>query len=74
MIVKCIVPMCKEIGEGVPGRPYACARHARWLVPSLRGLQSVAKAAVVEAGKQVRKEVKMPWWVTAFVEGAKGER
>ena len=72
MIVKCFVPWCKEVGEGIAGRPYACAKHTKVAVAGVRGLKSVAQAAVVEAGKQVRKEVKMPWWATAFYEGIRG--
>lgn len=71
MIVKCLVPWCKEIGEGVAGRPHTCAKHTQYVTAAARGLKSVAQAAVVEGGKQVRKEIKMPWFVTAFYDGVR---
>jgi len=78
MIVKCIVPGCKEVGEGVAGRPHTCAKHTQHVVAVVRGLKSglksVAQAAVVEGGKQIRKELKTPWWVTAFYDGVRGDR
>ena len=71
MIVKCVFPGCKVIGEGRPGRPYACEKHTQWIVAGVRGLKSVAAAAAVEAGKQVGRQIKAPWWAKAFVQGVR---
>lgn len=69
-LVKCIVPRCSEVGD-ISGRVFACAKHAKWIVPTVRGAQAVARAAVTETVKQVRSEVKVPWWIRAFVDGVK---
>lgn len=71
--MKCVFPGCKIIGEGTSGRPYACDKHTRWIGAGVRGLKSVASAALVEGAKQIRKQVKPPWWAEAFYAGLRGE-
>lgn len=65
---KCIWPRCKVTGEVVPGRPFACEHHTRFLVAGYHyGMKGAKSLLAATAARYAKK--KAPWWLRATLEG-----